>query len=61
MVSVCKPPGVRVLAPLRSKSSESSPRQPRGTGEQSPGLGGTEKGERAERDGEKMEGPPQMP
>lgn len=57
----CKRLGVRALALLRSRSSESSPRQSRGTGGQSLGLGSTEEGGRAERDAEKMESPHQIP
>lgn len=53
---MCKPPGVRALAPLRSRSRESGPRQSRGTGGQRMGLGGTRERRRAQRDGEKMGG-----
>lgn len=53
---MCKAPGAgRRRSPIRS--TESGPRRPRGTAGQSPGLGGSEEGGRAERDGEEMESP----
>lgn len=61
MVSVCKPPGVRVLAPLRSRAVRERPEAAPGHRGESMGLSGTEEGGRAERDVEKMEGPPQIP